>query len=247
MRHHPYRAAVLLCVLGACGSEGARDEKSTGSAQPKQVTYAECMDAADRAPSRAETVVKAAECMRLPDAPTVGSTLPPGVPPPPVGAFANADTGAIHSVYTSLADDDCPVLEADEESGSSVARCAGVAGYALKVLDGDARVSVDVITPDGREHPLDYWSVITQGFSGLGPRAEWRMRGERPFALIVRVNANETTDEGTMRRVSYLAVAKITSSAICVTDRILPAADANEAARRAAETSAGRPCRTDVS
>lgn len=234
-----------LLLAGACGTdkpEGSAAAAGVASASAT-TTYAECMAAANQQPSRAESVVKAGECMRLPDAPAPGSTLPPGTPPPPVGAFANADTGAISSVYTSLADDDCPVLEADEESGSSVSRCPGTAGYALKVLDGDARVSIDVVAPDGREHPLHYWSVITQAFSGLGPRAEWRMRGGRPIALIVRVNASQHTDEGTFRRVSYLAVAKITPTEICVTDRIDPAADANEAARRAADASAGRPCR----
>lgn len=238
---------ALPCLLSACGGYADDDAQSAAAAPAKQSAYEECMAAANRLPSRAETVIKAGECMRLPDAPPSGSTLPPGTPPPPVGGFAQADTGAIHSVYTSLADDDCPVLEADEESASSVSRCPGTAGYTLRVLDGDARVSIDVVTPDGREHPLNYWSVITQGFSGLGPRAEWRIRGGRPIALIVRVNANEADDDGTMRRVSYLAVAKITAGEICVTDRILPAADANEAARRAADASAGRPCRTDVS
>lgn len=243
MRRYPYRLAVLLAVLGACGSDGAGGEKS---AQPVRATYAECMAAANQQPSRAENVVKAAECMRLPDAPPPGSTLPPGTPPPPIGAFSDADTGAISSVYTSLAEADCRVLEVDEESGSSTSRCPGVAGHVLDVHDGDARVSIDIITPGGKEHPLNYWSVITQAFSSPGPRAEWRMRGGRPIALIVRVNASETTDEGTMRRVSYLAVAKITPAAICVTDRILPAPNANEAARQAADQSASRPCMPEI-
>lgn len=243
MRRYPYRLAVLLVVLSACGSDGAGGEKS---APPVRATYAECMAAANQQPSRAEIVVKAGECMRLPDAPPPGSTLPPGTPPPPIGAFANVDTSAVSSVYTSLAEADCRVTEADEESGSSTSRCPGVAGHELDVHDGDARVSIDIITPDGKEHPLNYWSVITQAFSSPGPRAEWRMRGGRPIALIVRVNASETTDDGTMRRVSYLAVAKITARAICVTDRILPAADANEAARRAADQSASRPCLPEI-
>lgn len=238
--------AGLTLLLSACGGDGAREAQSAESAQAKQATYAECMAAANRQPSRAEIVVKAAECMRLPDAPPPGSTLPPGTPPPPVGAFANADTGEISSVYTSLTEADCRVTESDEESGSSTSRCPGVAGHEVDVHDGDARVSIDIITPDGKEHPLNYWSVITHGFSSPGPRAEWRMRGGRPIALIVRVNASEHTDEGTFRRVSYLAVAKITPAAICVTDRILPAPDANDAARRAADQSASRPCLPEI-
>jgi hypothetical protein len=242
MRIHPSLMPFILPLLSACGGGG--DAQSAAAAPAKQGTYAECMAAADRAPSRAETVVKAAECMRLPDAPPPGSTLPPGVPPPPGAAVA--DTGEIRSVYTELDSERCRVTMTDEEAGGSSSRCPGTAGYALNVHDGDARMSIDVVTPDGREHPLNYWSVISNGFSALGPRAEWRMRGERPIALIVRVNASEDPEDSS-RITSYLAVAKITAAGICVTDRIAPAADANEAARRAADASASRPCRTDVS
>jgi hypothetical protein len=108
-------------------------------------------------------------------------------------------------------------------------------------MEGDVRMSIDVITPDGTAHELNYWSVITSGFSSLGPRAEWRMRGGRPIALIVRVNASENP-ENASQLTSYLAVAKITPREICVTDRIAPAPNANEAARTAADSSAGRPC-----
>lgn len=246
MRLPVTRLASLLCLLCACGGGGAGDAESADAAQAKQTTYAECMAEANRQPSRAENVVKAAECMRLPDAPPPGSTLPPGVSPPP-GAGGHGVTekmdaaGEIRSVYTSLAEADCRVIERDEESAGSVSRCPGVAGHALKVLDGDARASIDVVTPDGREHPLHYWSVITQGFSSLGPRAEWRMQGQSPIALIVRVIANEDP-ENPERTTSYLAVARINPRGICVTDRIAPAPNANEAARQAADASGDRPC-----
>lgn len=245
MRHRLYLLPVLLSLLGGCGGDGARDAQSAAAAPAKQATYADCMAAANQQPSRAEIVVKAGECMRLPDAPPPGSTLPAGTPPPPVGAFVAADTGEISSVYTSLAEADCRVTKSDEESGSSTSRCPGVAGHELDLHDGDARVSIDIITPDGKEHPLNYWSVITQGFSSPGPRAEWRMRGGRPIALIVRVNASEDPEDST-RQTSYLAVAKITPNEICVTDRIDPAPDANEAARRAADAAANRPCAPEV-
>ncbi|WP_420130033.1 hypothetical protein [Longimicrobium sp.] len=237
--------ASLLCLLSACGNDAAEADKSAASATPRQVTYAECMAAADRQPSRAETVARAAECMRLPDAPPPGSTLPPGTPPPPVGAFADADTGAISSVYTSLSEEDCRMTSMDEESGSSSSRCPGTAGYALNAHDGDARISIDVVAPDGKVHELNYWGVITHNFSSPGPRAEWRMRGGRPIALIVRVNASEDPVDSS-RLTSYLAVAKITPRQACVTDRIAPSPTANEQARAAADRSAGRPCLTEV-
>jgi hypothetical protein len=232
---------VLVCLLAACGRDEASAEKPAAAQPARQTAYARCMDEANQQPSRAESVTRARECMNLPDAPAPGSTLPPGTPPPPVGAFADADTGQISSVYTSLAQADCRVTEVDEESESSVSRCPGAAGYALEALEGDLRQSIDVITPDGKEHELNYWSVITGGFSTLGPRAEWRMRGGRPIALIVRVNASEDPEDAT-RLTSYLAVAKLTPAEICVTDRIPPSPTANEAARAAADASAGRPC-----
>jgi hypothetical protein len=173
-------------------------------------------------------------------APPADSALPAGIPSAP--ATAAVDTGAISSVYTSL-EKDCRLLEVDEESGSSSQRCPGTAGYALKVMEGDVRMSIDVIAPDGKAHELNYWSVITSGFSSLGPRAEWRMRGGLPIALIVRVNASENPEDSS-QLTSYLAVAKITPREICVTDRIAPAPNANEAARTAADNSATRPCRS---
>lgn len=170
-------------------------------------------------------------------------------PPAPVGAsteFADSarspGTG-VRSVYTSLAEGDCRLVEKDEETGGTVQRCPGVAGYALKVSDFDARMSVTVVAPDGSEHPLRYTSVITHSFSALGPRAEWRVSGAegRPQALIVRVNANE--DNMNPERVtSYLAVARVTPQGSCVTERIGPVADANVLARQAADRAAGRPC-----
>jgi hypothetical protein len=170
-----------------------------------------------------------------------GQTAPPDTTLP---AFVSPAPGAISSVYTSL-EQGCRMIEVDEEAGGSTQRCPGTAGYALKVMEGDLRMSIDVITPDGKAHELSYWSVITHGFSSLGPRAEWRMRGGRPIALIVRVNASENPEDSS-QLTSYLAVAKITPQEICVTDRISPAPNANEVARAAADRSAGRGCVSEI-
>ena len=183
----------------------------------------------------------------------VATTSPPSPAPPAPAAVTDSvpasDTvavsdsaGAIRSVYTSLGESECRVVRRDEETGGTTSRCPGAAGYALMVHDDDARMSIDVVAPGGRTHRLRYWAVITSAFSSLGPRAEWRMRDGKPIALIVRVNAFENP-EVPDRATSYLAVAKITPGETCVTDRIPPGADANEAARRAADSSATRRCR----
>lgn len=157
----------------------------------------------------------------------------------------NQSAATIRSEYTPLVPERCRLVSTDEETGGSTHRCPGVRGYTLEVYDDDARMSISVLAPGGAKHDLDYWQVITHGFSSLGPRAEWRLQTSggrtRPIALIVRVNASE--DPETPERVtSYLAVARITPGRICVTDRIAPAADANVRARQAADRSAGQPC-----
>lgn len=145
------------------------------------------------------------------------------------------------SVYTDIAGARCKTVERHEEGASSVQRCAGVAGYDLLVEDSDSRQSVTVVTPGGKKHPLNYWQVITTGFSSLGGKAEWRVEKKgakvRPYALIVRVNASENPEKPE-QNTSYLAVAKITAAEVCVTDKV----KTNEEARQAADASAGKPC-----
>lgn len=156
------------------------------------------------------------------------------------------------SIYTSLTKKDCKVLKVDDETGSTVSSCPGIAGYGLHVLDDDSRQSVTIITPDNQEFPLNYWHVITPYFSRLGDKAEWRVvqkdgKPSQPIAVIVRVNAQEQKDiDAEVINRSYLAVAKITSAEICVTDRILPGTAANEEARIAADNAAKRACLQEI-
>lgn len=159
--------------------------------------------------------------------------------PPSSSAVAN------ESIYTNLASNKCRTTSVNKESGATTQVCPGVAGYKLQVEDDDNRMSVTVITPKGKKHPLSYWGVITSGFSSLGEKAEWRVTRRSgkivPIALIVRVVANENP-ESPEKKTSYLAVAKITTQSICVTDKISPSANMNEEARRAADASANKPC-----
>ena len=141
-------------------------------------------------------------------------------------ASANAHAAApARSVYTEISEPGCALIPSSEEPNEEDGlRCKGPAGYELLALSGDLRATVTVVAPDGKEHALEFWDVITGGFSTLGPRAEWRVRdGDGvPQALIVRVFASEDPDNPD-RKTSWLAVAKITPEAICVTDRIAAA------------------------
>jgi hypothetical protein len=213
--------AGLLCLLGACGERAADDPAS--HPPPGEASGQDAVAAADSSgPAESRVPAFVTDSMTEADSAAAGDS-------------------AIRSVYTSLGHADCLLVERDEETGGTTSRCPGAAGYALLVHDWDARMTVDVVAPGGRTQPLRYSGVITSAFSSVGPRAEWRMRNGAPIALIVRVNAFENPDVPD-RATSYLAVARITPRETCVTDRVPPAPNANEAAQRAADQSASRPC-----
>jgi hypothetical protein len=158
-------------------------------------------------------------------------------------ARATAAADRIDSIYTDIAGAACANIAVDEEAGATQ-RCPGIAGYSLLVEDDDARMSITVVAPSGEQRPLDFWQVVTMAFSTLGDKAEWRVKRQNgnlvPIALIVRVNANEGGNPDVTT--SYLAVAKVTPQAACVTDRIAPSADMNLQARLAADAAAQKPC-----
>ena len=163
-----------------------------------------------------------------------------------LAAAAGVAAQSNQSMYTSLAEKQCHKLKSAEAGDDGYeGRCRGVAGYTLLLSEGDLRQNITVITPKGAKHSLELWDVISGGFSSVGPNAEWRMamkNGKRsPVALIVRYNASENPDQPD-KLSSYLAVSKITPTEICVTDKILPGPNANEDARRAADTAATKPC-----
>jgi hypothetical protein len=189
---------------------------------------------------------KQAEAAR-PDSPFVTVTAPAPIPAAP--AESDAVRQEIRGVRTSLKVDDCTLVSVDEESASSEQRCPGTAGYTLMALDGDARMSITVKDPAGREHPLDFWTTITGGFSSLGEEAEWRVRGDGaaavPIALIVTLRANEHPDDPE-RVTPYRVIAKITPTEACVTHR-LSGATPDAEARRLADASAGQPCHRSYS
>lgn len=155
--------------------------------------------------------------------------------------IATAQTN--RSVYTPLGDKQCRTVKSAEAGDDGFeARCRGAAGYTLLLSEGDLRQNITVITPQGKQHSLELWSVVSGGFSSLGPKAEWRLdKASAPVALILRYNASEDPEKPD-KRTSYLAVTKITPTEICVTDKISPGPTANEDARRAADAASRKPC-----
>src|SRR6185436_6528180 len=103
---------------------------------------------------------------------------------------ATAAAQSNRSVYTPLGDKDCRKIKSAEAGDDGYeGRCRGTAGYSLLLSEGDLRQNITVITPQGKQHSLDLWSVLSGGFSSLGPKAEWRLdKASAPVALILRYN-----------------------------------------------------------
>lgn len=150
------------------------------------------------------------------------------------------------SLYTSLSGKSCHSVKKDAETGSSIQRCPGVGEFSLLVLDDDDRMSLTMVSPGRKEHPLDLWTIVTKSFSTLGEKAEWRVVKKAgklvPVGLIVRVNANIQEDPEKPQKKSYLAVIKITDDKVCVTDIVNASADANLKARQSADASTNKDC-----
>ncbi len=156
--------------------------------------------------------------------------------------------GSLHaaeSVYTDLSEKMCPVVERDQDSGSTRQLCSGVEKYKLVILSDDARVSINIIAPDGKEFPLNFWEVVSSHFTSHDEKAEWRVvkKGQRliPQALIVRVKAFEYP-ESPEKFTSYLTVSKITPDQVCITDKIAPGPKQIEMARHAADIGGKKSC-----
>src|ERR1043165_7756160 len=109
---------------------------------------------------------------------------------------ATAAAQSNRSVYTSIGDKQCRQIKSHEAGDDGFeARCRGAAGYNLLLSEGDLRQNIVVVTPKGVEHSLELWSVVSSGFSSVGPKAEWRLAGAKPVALILRYNTSEDAEE----------------------------------------------------
>jgi hypothetical protein len=169
-----------------------------------------------------------------------------------LSAFAsNANAEAeVQSIHTRIAGKACVRHVDDEISGASTLSCPGVAGFKLQVIEDDGRFSINVQSPNNRIFELNYWDVITRGFSSLGTHAEWRVRtaGGKgvPAALIVRVIRHEQAASGTPRSRHLLAVAQIRQNTSCVVATLSASTpDAWEQARTIAD-GFPPPCLTSI-
>lgn len=154
--------------------------------------------------------------------------------------FSSAAFGQTTSVYSGLTIKDCKASRAPVEDGY-IGICPGMAGYMLELVEGDLRQTVNVIAPDKKKYELELWSNVSNGFSSLGAKAEWRMQGKTPVALIMRFNASENSEDSS-KITSYLVVVKIAKTDVCIVDILKPSKTQNIDARRLADTPENRVC-----
>ena len=143
--------------------------------------------------------------------------------------------------YTSL--EDCKLMRAElDEMPYSEVVCPGPAGWALRIADADARQTLSVVAPDGKETKLDLSRESGGAFNSFGKVAEWRGPATEPFApdaLIVRFNVAEQPHPAP--EVAYLLAIRLKPMP-CLVEKVAPGASQNDAARAAAD--AGRECST---
>ncbi len=161
---------------------------------------------------------------------------------------AGQSENRVESVYTSLGYKDCEKrVDQDDPNELIYHLCPGVSNFSLIVRRvGSGRTSIDIRTPHQDTYPLDFQDFITPHIMQLGGRAEWRIsiqKGQRvPIALIVPVNAHENIEEPEEVTHSYLAIAKITSTEICVTERIINSSVTENDVHRSADSARSKRC-----
>ncbi|MCU0240590.1 MAG: hypothetical protein MUC29_14205 [Pyrinomonadaceae bacterium] len=145
------------------------------------------------------------------------------------------------SIYTGLSDKDCKALKSsDEDTDSYEGECPGVGGYKLRLLEDDLRQTINVISPTKKKSELNLW-YFNSGFSSVGAKAEWRMKGKVPVGLIVRYNVSGGEDSSKIT--SYLFVIKVSKTASCVVDIIMPSKTQNAEAQKSADSASTKPCK----
>ena len=145
------------------------------------------------------------------------------------------------SVYTSTKTSACRTISSNpDEGGSYEGECKGVGGYKIRLLEGDIRQTLNIITPSKKKFELNFWGFYG-GFSSISEKIEWRTKGGEPVALIARFNVAENDDPRGNR--SYLMISKISRTMSCVTDTLLPGPNQNLEARKLADAALTKPCK----
>ena len=156
-------------------------------------------------------------------------------------SFTTAAIAQNKSIYTSTKTSACRTIKSSSEgTGSYIGECRGVGGYKARLIEGDIRQTLDIVTPARKKFELNFWNFYSS-FSSIGEKLEWRVQSGVPIALIARYNVSNPEDP--QRSTSYLMVSRIGRGLSCVTDIVGPGPKQNEEARRLADEAPGKPCR----
>ncbi len=159
-----------------------------------------------------------------------------------VFALVNISPAQNKSVYTSTTSKSCRTISSDpNNAGSYEGECPGVGGYKVRLIEGDIRQTLNIVTPAKKKYELNFWSFYG-GFSSVGAKIEWRTKNGVPVALIARFVVADSEDP--KKNMSYLMVSKISKTSSCVTDVVLPGPKQNEEARKLADVASTKPCKT---
>jgi hypothetical protein len=154
-------------------------------------------------------------------------------------SWANAQT--ISSQYSSTAPKDCRMIgKPSELDGSTTRLCPGKGGFSVLISEDDLRETVSVgksRVAAAKEPAAQVWF---EPFNSSLSTVEWRMAGNKPFAIIQRWLIADNSDRDAKDRPrdkAMLAVTRLPPGAVCHVAYIDIAAnpDANELARKAAD------------
>ena len=154
-------------------------------------------------------------------------------------SWANAQT--ISSRYSSTAPKDCHRIgKPSELDGSTTRLCPGKAGLSVLIREDDLRETVSVgksRIAAAKEPAAQVWF---EPFNSSVTTVEWRMAGNKPFAIIQRWLIADNADRDAKDRPrdkAMLAVTRLPPGEVCHVAYVDVAAnpDANELARKAAD------------
>jgi hypothetical protein len=154
-------------------------------------------------------------------------------------SWANAQT--IGSQYSSTAPKDCRMIgKPSELDGSTTRLCPGKGGFSVLIGEDDLRETVSLgksRVAAAKEPAAQVWF---EPFNSTLTTVEWRLAGNKPFAIIQRWLIADNSDRDAKDRPrdkAMLAVTRLPPGAVCHVAYIDVAAnpDANELARKAAD------------
>jgi hypothetical protein len=199
--------------------------------------------AQEKNPNLRSAMIKAVEKAPAPSENTLQTTASQKVPDnsqsqEETNIKAQNKLDAENSVYTSLEEKSCKILEShDDEGGGFISSCPGHAGYQIQIEGGDAR-SWLIILKNKRpvyDSQTDFLKHPTGNFAAINRKVlEWRYdNAKKLIGLIVRVVAQDKSESP--KEISDLFVFRHDNGQFCYAGTH----KTNEGAREIADSQTG--------